>query len=521
MDHPCVRPLRFTKRDFLIALLLTVIVLLFGFGSLSKGVPYWGDDFAAYLSEAIAIADGDLPAQTQRNYCMHRAVLPSNAEGRSLVYVWGYPLLLSLVYRTVGFDMQNFSTLIYYKFPSLICFALCAGVFYLLLRRRFSWRASLFLTLLFSTSGSFLYDINILYSDLVFLFFSLLLLLLGELLIDRLCANYLSVGTWALAAALGAVMWYTYETRLNGVTVCLTVLVAQLVSLRTKNAKPTLHHLFCHALPYAIFVALLLISSRFLPPATSNLNDVGDTTFKNILLNFAAYGYFTLEYLDVLPGFHTLLFLPAAALCVLGYLKRGFQRENLHLSLLTLGTYIVNILLPYRQGSRYLYNIFPLLIIYLGYGADWTAEKLLPKLSEKWRIRLPKLLRVAGIAILAAACLNVSIIGIQNWTNADPLPSTDVYSPEAVEVYRYLQENTDPDELICFFKPRALYLNTGRMGFCVKKNGPAVTEADYYLAYDGPDNREKFQITQENAHRFELEYATEHFSLYKVLPENP
>lgn len=45
---------------------------------------------------------------------MHRVVLPSEAEGRSLVYVWGYPLLLSLVYRTVGFDMQNYSTLIYY-----------------------------------------------------------------------------------------------------------------------------------------------------------------------------------------------------------------------------------------------------------------------------------------------------------------------------------------------------------------------------------------------------------------------
>lgn len=431
MDYPFIRPARFTKQDFPIALVLTVIVLLFGFGNLSEGVPYWGDDFAAYLSEAIAIADGDLVGQTQRNYCMHRVVLPSEANGRSLVYVWGYPLLLSLVYRTVGFDMQNYSTLIYYKLPSLICFALCAGVFYLLLRRRFSWRASLFLTLLFSTSGSFLYDINILYSDLVFLFFSLLLLLLGELLIDRLCANHLSAGTWALAAALGAVMWYTYETRLNGVTVCLTVLVAQLVSLLTKNAKPALHRLLCHALPYAVFVALLLISSRFLPPATSNLNDVGDTTLKKILLNFAAYGYFTLEYLDALPGFHTLLFLPVAVLCALGCLKRGFRPENLHLSLLTLGTYIVNILLPYRQGSRYLYNIFPLLMIYLGYGAGWVAEKLLPKLSEKWRARLPKLLRAAGIATLAAACLNVSVAGIQNWTNADPLPSTDVYSPRS------------------------------------------------------------------------------------------
>lgn len=508
----------YTRRDVLIALLLAVLVFLCGLGGLTNGVSYWGDDFAAYMNQAIAIADGDMEAQTQRNFFMHMARAPE--EGESLVYVWGYPLLLSLVYRAVGFDIENYSTVIYYKLPGMICFALCAAVFYLFVRRRFEWKPALFMALIFPVSGTFLYDVNILYSDLVFIFFSMLLLLMGEIFVSVLSGERLRPGAWILAVLLGMVMWYTYETRLNGVTVCIMVLIAQLLSLIRRGASRNLRHILCHILPYVVFASLVFVSERFfLPSATSNMDDVGATTLKKIFLNFAAYGYFSLDFLDSLPGFNTLLFLPIAAVCVLGYAKDGFRRENLHLSLLILGTYVVNILLPYRQGPRYLYNIFPLLILFLGYGARHTYAWLLPRLKESRRKVMPKAVRIAAVAIILAAYLNVGVSSAINRMGGAGLPHTDVYSPQAIETYRYIRENTEEDDLICFFKPRALYLNTNRLAYCTKPDGKPATDADYYLWYEGEDNREKFQITPENEHRFELEFSTDNFALYKVLPE--
>ena len=57
----------------------------------------------------------------------------------------------------------------------------------------------------------------------------------------------------------------------------------------------------------------------------------------------------------------------------------------------------------------------------------------------------------------------------------------DVYSPEAIEIYRYIEQEIPEDKVIAFPKPRALYLNTGRLSFRPGVNGHALEDADYYL----------------------------------------
>ena len=110
------------KRDILIALLLGLVVLLVAGSTLSYDCG-WGDDFAAYMSEGIAIAQGKLEEQTEVNAFMHPLQLPDGTLAERRVYVWGYPLMLALVYKLVGFDTVNFQSLIYYKLPILLCLA--------------------------------------------------------------------------------------------------------------------------------------------------------------------------------------------------------------------------------------------------------------------------------------------------------------------------------------------------------------------------------------------------------------
>lgn len=127
---------KYTWRDWLIAIAISLFVFLIAGTQLTKGMPEIGaGDYAAYISVGKSLADGTFEEQTLKNYYMHPSALPEEAKDGSLVYVWGYPLMLSVVYRLVGWDYINYSSVIFYKMPSLIAFAITAGVLYLLYRR--------------------------------------------------------------------------------------------------------------------------------------------------------------------------------------------------------------------------------------------------------------------------------------------------------------------------------------------------------------------------------------------------
>ena len=111
-----------------IAVLLSLLVFVLFFFSLDNNC-LWGDDFAAYLSEGIAIAEGRLDEQAELNTMMHLTELPEKSQGKPIVYAWGYPLVHSLVYRLAGFDRVEYNDLVYYKLVTVFAFAAAAGLF--------------------------------------------------------------------------------------------------------------------------------------------------------------------------------------------------------------------------------------------------------------------------------------------------------------------------------------------------------------------------------------------------------
>ena len=150
----------FKKKDWLAAFCVTLFILIVGALHLTKGVPDWGDDFAAYISEGIAIADGNFHEQAVKNYTMHPSPLTLEASEEGLVYVWGYPLMLSAIYKLVGFDRTTFNTIIWYKLPLLLGLSLLGGVLVLFFRRRFSLRIAIVLSMLMCMSGDLFSAIN-------------------------------------------------------------------------------------------------------------------------------------------------------------------------------------------------------------------------------------------------------------------------------------------------------------------------------------------------------------------------
>ena len=174
-------------------------------------------------------------------------------------------------------------------------------------------------------------------------------------------------------------------------------------------------------------------------------------------------------------------------LSVIGLVTRGFK-ENLHLTVLLLGTIYVVIILPYVQSLRYFYNVLPFILMYIAYGFQFLAKhakRIYTSITGSGKEEIGRLGRLITLTALSGALILccISPIGrasynLRHWGEKGAM---DVYSPEAIEMYRYIQNEIPEDKIVAFPKPRALYLNTDHLSFRPGVNGHELEDADYYL----------------------------------------
>ncbi len=509
---------RYGKKDWLIAGALVLVMALLGGLQLTRGVPYWGDDFAAYLSEGIAISEGRLEEQVQLNAFMHPSPMPAEAADGSLEYAWGFPLSISLIHRLVGFDKVDFSNVIYYKLPSLIAFALMAGVLYLYYRRRFSMRLSAFLAGVFAAGSQLIPVIDYLYADVYFLFFCVLAFWLAECMETAIFSPSRKILPFVQAVLLGLTMFMTFETRLNGQTVIVIIAASQILRVARQPKKYGVRQIAVYCLPYAVFFAVRILAEKMLMPATSNLSDVGSVSFAGIIENIGYYIGMTSKYLYRLSMPVSLVLMPGMVLALLtGVYVKGFKWENLHLTIFILATYFVLIILPYVQGIRYMFNILPFFMMYMAYGGKHLCEWV----QKKKPIRHgKKILAALAAAVLLCTFGTMVYQSIANQVQGGQLEKDDVYAPDAKDMYSYIRQETQEDAVIGFIKPRALYLNTERISFRPGVNGHVLTEADYYLqcTYPIQDEAETDEQLRQNLSILEPVYENPSFVLYRVMP---
>lgn len=530
-----------SRLDKITVIALIAVFFLCAFFSLTDGC-YWGDDYAAYISEGIAIAEGKLDAQSELNTRMHPSPLPAEAVGKPLVYVWGYPLSLSLVYSLVGFDRVGFTSVFFYKLPSVLAFALLSAVLFLFLRRRFSYLLSLLLTVAFCSCHEFYAFFNTLYSDLYFLFFSLLALSMTELYLAETAHPKREI----LALLLGAVLWYTVEIRLNGTAILLSCILAHLIYFIKEKKLVRWESLLPELLPYIVFLVLKTLSEALLAPPTANTSDFLGFSFPVFLANLRTYlallqSFFIQLWNNLLisPLYSVLrrfagiaysdlsflsqaLALMSLALSVLGMAADGIKK-NLHLTLLALIYILAASMLPYTQGMRYIYPILPVLLLFFGYGLQFLSEKLSFQKSKA----AGKLSRILACC-LCLLCLyelaannageKYAIPEKGEIVNVEDIYMQNAYSPAAVEVYNYIRANTPEDCTVAFFAPRALYLNTERLSVKPDVNGHSIDEADFYLDYLLTG---EYNITPPLGDDFEILFTNDEFILYQRIIKEP
>jgi len=505
----------YNRRDWMIACALVLALFFLTGMQITYGLSSWGDDFAAYISEGIAISTGTLQEQVVKNYTLHPAQLSAEATAEGLVYVWGYPLLLALVHKIVGFDVATFGSIIYYKIPSLIALSLTAGVAYLYYRRRFSRELAVLLTVVLCFCSHFVFAVEFLHVDILFLFVFQLSLLLADCYFPVCLNSDRPLPGMLLGIALGIAMWYTCETRLNGVTILIVVGLGHVIHLIQKRQKLTFPLAAVQILPYIVFAVLWFGSSLFLPSATSNLSDVGEVSPGIILYNIRYYLKHLVRYFNALIGdIHLPLWPLMFVLIAVGVVKKGFTAKNLPLTTLLIGSFIVLITLPYTQGLRYLYNILPVMLLFAATGGIHIWEWLCEKHSMKY---MDTIMRSFGLLVLFLICFVQLKAGIHNVMNDRAVSANDVYAEESIELYHYVQENVPDDAMIGFCKPRAMYLNTQRMGCRLGYNGHTLEQVDYYLFCTYMNEPYDREVIAEQAEALRLIWSNPSFQLYEVI----
>ena len=112
-------------------------------------------------------------------------------------------MLLSVVYRLVGYDMPAGTQLIFYKLPGVLLLAAAAALAYWFFRRRFSRPMSAVLAACCAWAGKSLWKAPYVQTDVPCMALSLLALLLIEVFLQQR-----GMGRRVLTgAALGAAVW--------------------------------------------------------------------------------------------------------------------------------------------------------------------------------------------------------------------------------------------------------------------------------------------------------------------------
>lgn len=527
---------KLTRRDFWTLPVLVALLGILALMSLQSG-HWWGDDYAGYLNEAIAISEGRLDEQIHLNVMMHPSPMTFLEEDAdTLTYVWGYPLILSVIHRFVGYDTWNYSSLIFYKLPGVCALAALGGLLFVFYRRHFSYFPSLVLSLLFCLNPQFFSEVNNLSPELPFLFCFVLGLWLVEVMLDqqRLLRRI------PLMIALGVALWASCILRLNGTALIAFVALAHFIGiLRT---VPKTKRLLFDLVPYVICGLLLLVSYSIFPAPTSNHSDVGKLAFSTLWANIRYYFQLLIGWFSSLFSRSTdgVFYAKALGYLMFGWMVLGIGekgiRKNLHLTLIILSTFATVCLLDYRQGLRYLYTILPYALFFAAHGAAVFFNRLSSHVDSFLRSRSRWTAFAVGLLVtvtMLAATTQQAITSFR--TRGDALPDLNPYSTYAVDTYRYIQSDTDEESVIAFYKPRSLYLNTGRLSFKPQLAADLVvnpdaflpyqphyrplTDADYVLFFDDWNHDEYQRVLTEldGSALLEPVYKNKYFELYKIV----
>jgi len=419
-----------TKLLFVV-ILISVIV---GACTLTRGHE-WGDDFAWYIVQAKSILNGTTDEFMQvsafTNYQSTQHLGP-------LAYPWGYPLILTPVYAVKGISPLAL------KLPALFFYAGFLICFYLLMKDRLTLTESLILVTLFAFNPLLLQFLDQILSDIPFLFFSTLSLLLMTWKNKRGAVHY---------ALIGAAVFFTTILRVTGVLLLGSFLIVEFFRfLRDRNERKIVGEIIRGSFIVCFTFALLWVVNAQLFPSGG----------ESYLSQYSSLIETAIAFAPTYFNVFSLFFGTANAWRYLYYFLLIFfligaweRRKNETVFLLFFALWmIVHLTYPWWQGPRYIFPLLPIFIYFMYQGMKVVVSRL----PGQYHPTGQKV--IYGFWLLLAGIFLVTSSSFAYINMRDNRAINGPFDPFSREVYSYIKEETPPDSVIIFFKPRVMVMMT-------------------------------------------------------------
>lgn len=389
----------------------------------------WGDDFAIYLLQAESLVRGTLAHFNEQTRIT--VTYSSTPMGNG---PWGFPFLLAPVVAAFG---RNLMLL---KVPGVLCFLGFLAVFHAYARRYLSPFFAWLGLALFAFNPTLLGFLDQLLSDVPFLFVSTAALALASR--ERSGALPLTLGFTAAMLL-----------RSSGALLPLSYAVAS-VSRDPRNPATWKRAI----LPGALAALAYLAITFPLPSAEGTYLAIsGGLDLAGFAARLVSY-LFLFGYFFGFSGLPSLGFSAASspgswAVTLLAMYGLGKGRDThrvalgyLFFSLLLLAAF------PFWGGIRYLFPLLPILMVGLLSGLELCLRRIASP-------RLPKIFAPAAVAtVLYFFAQSTADLAQKRAAPEDP---GGPYGAASQDLYAFLRSRVPPGDIVAFFKPRALRLQTG------------------------------------------------------------
>jgi len=479
------------KRTLFFLGLIVLVSAGLGFFTLSRGHLWW-DDFAGYLLQAKSIL-----SWTMADFITHSTFTIQNSSypPGPVAYPWGFPLLLAPVYSLVGLNPLALKLVGLFFYAA---FVVCAAF---LARTRLDEVDTLLLTGVLAFAPALIAANDLILSDIPFLAFSTLSLLL----IERLPRPPGSSGVAGVAA--GAAIFMAFFLRSNGI-----LLLAPLLLCLLSAAWPDWRLALKKAWPPVLTFSLLVGLQAVLFPGgqASYFSHFSLFSLPRLLDNVSYYLWLPASTFDQIPG--GVLLYPLLAVFMLVSLSKHWRRDIAlyAYSLLTVALFVI---WPERQGLRFIYPVLPVLLM-----AGFDGLRLtIAHLRLGWQARALGLMR-AFWGLVMLVCLVISAQSAYQ-VMAGGREINGPFDTYSQQMYAFIREKTPVDSVIIFMRPRALRLFTERDSFMTQRCEDLV-KGDFvvlHLKMDGNGQISPEQIGSCNpALKLETAYQNKRFIVYQI-----
>jgi hypothetical protein len=472
---------------------IVILSLILGSSTLTRGHE-WGDDFASYIMQAKSILNDRTQEFVEHNTF---TIFESSSQIGPVAYPWGYPLLLTPMYAIKG------NSPLALKLPGLLFFAGFLICLYLLARNRLTQTESMLLVSLFAFNPMLVDFLDQVLSDIPFLFFSTLALLLMTNKNKRGTLDYV---------LLGGVIASAFFIRTTGILLLASFLAVESYKVWiNRTDQVAVRKILSDMLIVCATFGLLWGVYALLFPGGGESYFAQYQAFQIETMSGFMSGYFQLFGLFFGEGtIWKYLYYVLFIFFLVGLWVR--RKEEPVFIIFLLLWMILLITWPYWQGPRFIFPLLPILIYFMFKGMKTSIHKL----PEKYHRMGEGIFYGFWVLIVGIFLFNSATRAYNNVRNGRNINGP--FDPVSIEVYSYIKEKTPSDSILIFFKPRAIRLMTDHDALMINQC-EGMLKGDYIVLSKKVGENNQVPPEQIDSCNLPLDNVFENrrFIIYKIL----